>query len=208
MPFNTPLLIHFSYADFCSSCSTANWIIIIESTLRLFAMVHIGTESTSHMEQSKSQTINFVFLSCHFPPRFRYFVQKMKQKGVNVLGIGDESYGIKYNSRISHTIQPIINLLWLQLYNLHHELKENLREYFKVHNMEDYDQVHFHRTFFIPFNAYFVLCLLLNCISESHIDTIDKITMPFNFSLVYHTLESYAFHKITQKILHHKEKFY
>jgi len=85
-------------------------------------MVHIGnTESTAvHMDQSKSQqTINFVFLSCHFPPRFRYFVQKMKLQGVNVLGIGDESYD-----------------------NLHHELKENLREYFKVYNMEDYDQLY------------------------------------------------------------------
>jgi len=43
----------------------------------------------------------------------------MKLKGVNVLGIGDESYD-----------------------NLHSELKENLKEYFKVYNMEDYDQVY------------------------------------------------------------------
>jgi len=41
----------------------------------------------------------------------------MKLKGVNVLGIGDESYD-----------------------NLHHELKDNSREYFKVSNLEDYDQ--------------------------------------------------------------------
>lgn len=63
-------------------------------------------------------TVNFVFLSCHFPPRFRFFVDRMKKLGVNVLGIGDESYD-----------------------NLHHELKDNLREYYKVHNMEDYDQL-------------------------------------------------------------------
>jgi len=69
--------------------------------------------------QTKPQTINFVFLSCHFPPRFRYFVQKMKLKGVNVLGIGDEVYD-----------------------NLHLELRDNLREYFKVLNMEDYDELH------------------------------------------------------------------
>jgi len=66
----------------------------------------------------QSSTINFVFLSCHFPPRFRFFVEKLKQRGVNVLGIGDESYD-----------------------NLHHDLKGNLKEYFKVYNMEDYDQL-------------------------------------------------------------------
>lgn len=65
-----------------------------------------------------SQTINFVFLSCHFPPRFRFFVDRMKKLGVNVLGIGDESYD-----------------------NLHSELKESLREYYKVYNMEEYDQL-------------------------------------------------------------------
>jgi len=67
----------------------------------------------------QQQMINFIFLSCHFPPRFRFFVTRLKQKGVNVLGIGDESYD-----------------------NLHQELKENLREYFKVPTMEDYDQLY------------------------------------------------------------------
>lgn len=81
----------------------------------------MGVQTASEpMDNHKAPTtVNFVFLSCHFPPRFRFFVQRLKQKGVNVLGIGDESYD-----------------------NLHHELKENLREYFKVHNMEDYDQLY------------------------------------------------------------------
>lgn len=70
------------------------------------------------MNGVQAHTVNFVFLSCHFPPRFRFFVDRMKKQGVNVLGIGDESYD-----------------------NLHHELKENLREYYKVQNMEDYDQL-------------------------------------------------------------------
>lgn len=106
-----------------------------------------------------SSTINFVFLSCHFPPRFRFFVEKMKQAGVNVLGIGDESYGILKNSSkvhlfvhssfcrtlhmfLSYPFWVFLNsFLWTYTYNLHHDLKSNLKEYFKVHNMEDYDQV-------------------------------------------------------------------
>jgi len=71
------------------------------------------------MDSSRTSPINFVFLSCHFPPRFRFFAQKLKQKGVNVLGIGDESYD-----------------------SLHYELRDNLREYYKVQNMEDYDQLY------------------------------------------------------------------
>jgi len=70
------------------------------------------------MVQNSVFPINFVFLSCHFPPRFRFFAHRLKELGVNVLGIGDESYD-----------------------NLHNELKENLREYYKVYNMEDYDQL-------------------------------------------------------------------
>jgi len=64
-------------------------------------------------------TINFVFLSCHFPHRFRFFVKQLKAKGVNVLGIGDEAYN-----------------------NLNHELVENLQEYYKVSNMENYDELY------------------------------------------------------------------
>jgi len=78
-------------------------------------MVHII--QTVRFTKDSHQT--FIFLSPHFPPRFRFFIRCLKQKGVTVLGIGDESYE-----------------------NLHHELKENLREYFKVSNMEDYDQVY------------------------------------------------------------------
>jgi len=71
------------------------------------------------MDYTPTSPINFVFLSCHFPPRFRFFAQRLKQKGVNVLGIGDESYD-----------------------NLHYELRDNLKEYYKVNNMEDYEQLY------------------------------------------------------------------
>lgn len=71
------------------------------------------------MDYTRTSPVNFVFLSCHFPPRFRYFAHRMKQKGVNVLGIGDETYD-----------------------NLHLELRDSLREYYKVENMEDYEQLY------------------------------------------------------------------
>jgi biotin carboxylase len=50
----------------------------------------------------------------------------LNQRGITVLGIGDESYE-----------------------NLHADIKENLREYFRVSNMEDYDQVYRAVGFFI-----------------------------------------------------------
>jgi len=82
-------------------------------------MVQLGVQAAAgSMDYTRTSPINFVFLSCHFPPRFRYFAHRMKQKGVNVLGIGDEGYD-----------------------NLHYELRENLKEYYKVSNMEDYDQL-------------------------------------------------------------------
>ena len=61
----------------------------------------MGVQAASEpMDTRKAPTtINFIFLSCHFPPRFRFFVQRMKAKGVNVLGIGDESYGILWKKR-------------------------------------------------------------------------------------------------------------
>ncbi len=58
-------------------------------------MVHMGVQSVPQMNhQQRSSTINFVFLSCNFPPRFKYFVRELKKRGANVLGLGDESYGI------------------------------------------------------------------------------------------------------------------
>jgi len=86
-------------------------------------MVHII--QTMRFNNREAHQI-FIFLSPHFPPRFRFFTRALKQKGVTVLGIGDESYE-----------------------NLHQELKENLCEYFRVSNMEDYDQVYRAVGFFI-----------------------------------------------------------
>jgi len=81
--------------------------------------VQASSPPTAQQMTPRLPPINFVFLSCHFPPRYRLFAQRLKQRGVNVLGIGDEAYD-----------------------NLHFELKDNLREYYKVSNMDDYDQLY------------------------------------------------------------------
>lgn len=85
-------------------------------------MVHII--QTVRFTKESHQT--YIFLSPHFPPRYRYFIRALNQKGITVLGIGDESYE-----------------------TLHSDVKENLREYFRVSNMDDYDQVYRAVGFFI-----------------------------------------------------------
>jgi hypothetical protein len=60
--------------------------------------------------------MNVVFLSPHFPPQFFHFVAALRERGVNVLGIGDTPYD-----------------------SLRHELRESLSEYFFTPNLNDYD---------------------------------------------------------------------
>src|SRR5687768_15395581 len=59
--------------------------------------------------------MNFVFISPHFPPQFFHFVAALRERGVNVLGIGDAPYE-----------------------SLRSELRDSLREYFFVHDLGDY----------------------------------------------------------------------
>ncbi len=62
--------------------------------------------------------MNYVFLSPHFPKNFKYFVIALKNNGVNVLGIASEPYD------------------YLDL-----DLRNALTEYYKVDDMEDYNQL-------------------------------------------------------------------
>ncbi len=62
--------------------------------------------------------MNFVFLSPHFPPNYHQFAYWLHELGVNVLGLADEPYNF-----------------------LSDELKKCLREYYKVHDMHNYDQL-------------------------------------------------------------------
>ena len=62
--------------------------------------------------------MNFVFISPQFPASYWNFCDRLKQRGVNVLGIGDSSYD-----------------------SLNPQLKNALTEYYRVDNMQDYDQM-------------------------------------------------------------------
>lgn len=62
---------------------------------------------------------NVVFISPDFPTNYWQFCRELKKNGMNVLGIGDQPYE-----------------------ELNPELKENLHEYYKVSNLENYDEVY------------------------------------------------------------------
>lgn len=62
--------------------------------------------------------MNFVFLSPHFPPNFSQFAMRLKAQGVTVLGLADEHYD---------ALRP--------------EVKAALTEYYRVNNMENYDEL-------------------------------------------------------------------
>ncbi|MDM8536806.1 ATP-grasp domain-containing protein [Desulfobacterales bacterium HSG17] len=62
--------------------------------------------------------MNIVYLSPHFPPNYYLFSVNLKKMGANVLGIADVSYD-----------------------ELRNELKDAITEYYRVDNMEDYEQI-------------------------------------------------------------------
>ena len=62
--------------------------------------------------------MNFIFFSPHFPQNSTEFCFSLKEAGANVLGIGDADYE-----------------------TLNDRLKNSLTEYYKVSDMENYDQV-------------------------------------------------------------------
>lgn len=62
--------------------------------------------------------MNFIFISPQFPHTYWQFCDRLKQNGINVLGVADAPY---------ETLSP--------------ELKSALTEYYRVDNLEDYDQV-------------------------------------------------------------------
>ena len=62
--------------------------------------------------------MNCIIISPNFPANYRFFCDRLKRNGVNVLGIGDAPYD-----------------------ELDDMLKSSLTEYYKVSTLEDYDQV-------------------------------------------------------------------
>ncbi len=63
--------------------------------------------------------MNFIFISPQFPHTYWEFCDRLKQNGVNVLGIADAPWD-----------------------SLSRELRNTLTEYYKVDNLEDYNQVY------------------------------------------------------------------
>ena len=71
-------------------------------------------------EENKSYSfMNFIFISPHFPQTYWQFCAGLRANGVNVLGIADTNYE---------------NLSW--------ELRQNLTDYYKVHNLESYEEMY------------------------------------------------------------------
>ncbi len=62
---------------------------------------------------------NFIFISPNFPTNYWMFCRELKKNGLNVLGIGDQSYD-----------------------ELDYNVKENLNEYYKVSTLENYEEVY------------------------------------------------------------------
>lgn len=62
--------------------------------------------------------MNFIFISPQFPHTYWLWCNRLKKNGVNILGIGDTPYD-----------------------ELSYELKSSLNEYYKVSNLENYDEV-------------------------------------------------------------------
>ena len=62
--------------------------------------------------------MNFIFLSPHFPPNYYQFSANLKLLGVTVLGLADEPYD---------SLRP--------------ELKDALTEYYRVNDMQQYDEL-------------------------------------------------------------------
>ena len=62
--------------------------------------------------------MNYLLVSPNFPISQEFFAKELKEKGINVLGVGSESY-----DALSQT------------------LKDNLVEYFRVNDLEDYGEV-------------------------------------------------------------------
>ena len=69
---------------------------------------------------------NFVFISPNFPTNYWRFCRELKNNGLNVLGVGDQPYD-----------------------ELVPELRDSLTEYYKVSNLENYDEVYRATAFFI-----------------------------------------------------------
>ena len=77
-----------------------------------------GTMRRVSEENTSYSFMNLIFISPHFPQTYWHFCAGAKRNGINVLGIADTNYE---------------NLPW--------DLRQNLTDYYKVNNLEDYNEV-------------------------------------------------------------------
>ena len=73
----------------------------------------------SRRKRTTANDMNFIFISPNFPQTYWNFCDRLRQRGVTVLGIGDASYD---------SLSP--------------ELKSSLNEYYRVDSLEDYAQAY------------------------------------------------------------------
>lgn len=66
-----------------------------------------------------TKPMNFIMISPHFPTNFEPFAQRLQEAGIRTLGIADAAY---------EDLSP--------------NLRQHLTEYYRVDDMEDYDQVY------------------------------------------------------------------
>ena len=76
-------------------------------------------QKASFINRKSCKMANFIFISPNFPDNYWHFCARLRENGLNVLGIGDCPYD-----------------------DLRPELKSALTEYYKVSTLESYDEVY------------------------------------------------------------------
>lgn len=100
--------------------------------------------------------MNVVFISPHFPLYFHNFCSRLKDRGVNVLGIGDASY-----------------------FEISDETKASLTEYYRVDSLENYDEVYRAVAYFIH---HYGRIDFIESQNEYWLETEAKLRTAFNIS--------------------------
>ncbi len=98
------------------------YVKVVDGRPTLYGEAFEITRGAMRRVSEENQTysfMNFLFISPHFPQTYWHFCAGLKANGVNVLGIADTNYE---------------NLPW--------ELRQSLSDYYKVDNLEDYDQMY------------------------------------------------------------------
>lgn len=98
------------------------YVKVKDSRATLYGEAFEITRGAMHRVSEENKTYSFmnvVFISPHFPQTYWHFCAGLRANGVNVLGIADTNYE---------------NLPW--------ELQQCLSDYYKVHDLENYDEVY------------------------------------------------------------------